>query len=333
MSLTSVLKSNPELCRRLGELLPASTLPNTQSLTMRAPPQSARYSLIGTAFDYLFRFEIGRRNPSVHRRDWVANRGVALAHLDASDGGKLALRWPAGVDPDSLLALADRSLEEAKTAEGHYATLLEPTSADVSTIARHSLNLATLDVIYRAGIIDPSLGFADPADLDDLVRLWEVIPFDNGMGVCLAENVWLNPTFGRFSIGIGGADADVVADTLLIDIKTTKNPQIRPHIPQLLGYAMLAGAYQSQESPEFPIIESIGVYFARQGTLVAIPLGEVRKNSHYPTVLEELLTHCDESPLTLRDVRLESAGDPGPRKAPAHRRETPRDQSRTKPHK
>lgn len=293
MSLTSVLKSNPDFSRRLSGLLPANSLPNLRNLTTQAPPQSARYSLIGTAFDYLFRFEVRRRNPSVHTKEWVANHGVALAHLDASGRGTSALQWPAGESRDALLALADRALREAKVAEEHYAGLGEPSSSDVSVIARHSLDLAKLDVIYRAGIIDPSLGSADTADVDDLVRLREVIPFDNGMGVCLAQKVWLNPTFGRLSVGIGGADADVVADSLLIDIKTTKNPQIRPHVPQLLGYAMLAAAYQSQESPEFPVIESVGVYFARQGTLVAMPLRAARSNSHYPALFQELLAHCE----------------------------------------
>ena len=37
-----------------------------------------------------------------------------------------------------------------------------------------------------------------------------------------SEKCYLNPTFGDASNLVGGADADIILDDMLIDIKTTK---------------------------------------------------------------------------------------------------------------
>ncbi len=68
----------------------------------------------------------------------------------------------------------------------------------------------------------------------------------------------LNPTFDG-SLGIGGADADLIIDGTLIDIKTTKEQRIRPDwLWQLLGYVLL-------DYSDHHRINGIGLYMARQG--------------------------------------------------------------------
>lgn len=50
------------------------------------------------------------------------------------------------------------------------------------------------------------------------------------------QRATLNPTFGEASALVGGADADFVIDHTLVDIKTTKYPELKREIPhQLVG--------------------------------------------------------------------------------------------------
>jgi len=311
MSLTSVLRSDRPLSRRLTSLVSVATAPRPGQLPLVAPPQTKHYQLVGTAFDYLFRFEVQRRNPSAKTQDWVAANAVEL--LKPVDlGDSVAIReWPGVEDVEALSAEADGLLNEAKTAHKLYLGVRDPSQAQIAQMALHALRLAKLDVIFRAGIVDPSLRSADPLDVQDLVLLCKTIPFEGPMSVCLDNRVWLNPTFGRYSAGIQGADADVVASSTLIDIKTTINPDVRPHLAQVIGYAMLAEAYRSNEDPAFPLLESVGIYFARQGRLVSLPMKPVRESPDFLGAFGALMDHCKNEPLTIDDVRsMKTTGKP-----------------------
>jgi hypothetical protein len=298
-----VLKTDRDLARRLGNLLPVTGLPHPSELPTRAPPRTKNYSLVGTAFDYLFRFEVQRRNPLANVKPWIAAAAVKLLRPTSSEEGAAVDEWSGIEDLGAVADQATRILMYAKSAHQRYLGILDPSETQVADVASHALRLAKLDVIFRAGIVDPALDSVDPLDVQDLVGLSKIIPFDESLAGCLAGNVWLNPTFGRFSAGIQGADADVIAETVLIDIKTTIKPDTRPHLAQLVGYAMLAEAYRSEEAPEFPRVESVGIYFARQGALVTAPMEPARKNPDFPEAVAALMVHCSETPLTMNDLR------------------------------
>lgn len=79
------------------------------------------------------------------------------------------------------------------------------------------------------------------------------------------SNPALNPTF-EGSGHIGGADADLILDTCLLDIKTETNPRVQNRtLYQLLGYVLL------DYGDEYGLDE-VGVYFSRQGTTLRWPL-------------------------------------------------------------
>jgi hypothetical protein len=81
----------------------------------------------------------------------------------------------------------------------------------------------------------------------------------------LTHPVVLNPTFAG-SRDIGGADADLIVDNCLIDIKATINPKLDVKwLYQVLGYVLLD--YEDEYH-----IQSIGLYLARQGELIQWPL-------------------------------------------------------------
>ena len=67
---------------------------------------------------------------------------------------------------------------------------------------------------------------------------------------------------------VGGADADLVVDSCLIDIKASVNPQIKAeYLYQLAGYLLL-------DYDDALHINSMAIYLARQGILFAWPVAD-----------------------------------------------------------
>ena len=258
--------------------------------------------LVGTAFDYLFRFEVQRRNPAAKSEDWIAGRAVKLLQPPLLGDAITIRKWFGVEDLEATADKAAQVLNQARSSHRKFLVTKSPSEEEVATLAMHALRLAKLDVIFRAGIVDPALESTDPLDVRDLVGLWNAIRFEGPMSVCLSHDVWLNPTFGQFSIGIQGADADLIASHLLIDIKTSINPDFRQHAAQLMGYAMLADAYRSSGAADFPTLESVGIYFARQGALVSLPLNAARDNPDFTGAFEALMEYCQNQPLTRPDL-------------------------------
>jgi hypothetical protein len=74
MSLTSFLL-NKDVQERFYQEFPMPRF--TTKLEILAPPLSNRYSLIGTAFDYLLRFYIKNLNPDVVSYKWIAEHSIS----------------------------------------------------------------------------------------------------------------------------------------------------------------------------------------------------------------------------------------------------------------
>ncbi|HEY9245715.1 MAG TPA: hypothetical protein VIO11_02605, partial [Candidatus Methanoperedens sp.] len=78
----------------------------------------------------------------------------------------------------------------------------------------------------------------------------------------------LNPTFGEGSKLVGGADADLLIDDTLIDIKTTKSLELsRDTFNQLVGYYILFKVGGIDGAPFKLGIENLGIYYSRYGEL------------------------------------------------------------------
>ena len=164
-------------------------------------------------------------------------------------------------------------------------------------IARYCYVLALFEEVARSGRLDvfPILGgheahvhrlLSIPTDewVDDLCNMSRL--FCERCEGLLSETVILNPTF-EGSRDVGGADADMIVGSCLIDIKATVNARIeRNWLYQLLGYVLLDYGDQYQ-------IDSVGVYLARQGILIRWPLrpligGLTGRLMHRPEYLQEL---------------------------------------------
>ncbi len=142
---------------------------------------------------------------------------------------------------------------------------------------RYCFVLALLEEVARTGRVDSLpvtgasanveslLGLAKSDLIDDLTELsWE---FYDGFNYLLGLPHVLNPKF-EGSIDIGGADADMIVDGTLVEIKTTARGEIRSDwIWQLLGYVLL-------DYSDVYHINSVGLYMARQCKLFKWDLDE-----------------------------------------------------------
>jgi hypothetical protein len=86
---------------------------------------------------------------------------------------------------------------------------------------------------------------------------------------------------------VGGADADLLIDGNLIDVKTTQKMRVeRRQLDQLVGYYLLSrigGVVGDVEGQE---IEQLSLYFSRHGQFVSFSTDAIRKNPRLDKVLE-----------------------------------------------
>jgi len=153
------------------------------------------------------------------------------------------------------------------------------------------LKISNLDTLYRkfrANFLPPNsdLYFTEPIpqqEVDDLLELYKAIPRDLFVG----DRVFLNPELSLLNRDIkpaprnlvgGGvkADADVIIDDLLLEVKTSKT-KITPYLPlqdfcQLMGYFALTSLRGKHQ------IKRLGIYYARFGHLFEFPIPRALPN-------------------------------------------------------
>jgi hypothetical protein len=280
MSLTSFLKLE-EVAAKVKPFRPK--LPRKIPVELKVEPRSNRHMLVGTAFDYLLRFELQRRAPHAVVERWVSENAPDRIWKQDGKGGKsfLPLRrddqgvvspatGPNLLSPEAeemAKEVAGRArcvVEKAKSTVAAYVRNTAPSRSEQAAVAAHAIRLAKLDELYRSGRFDPSFEEAAQEDVEDLLGMLDIAPF----GSLLHDKVLrLNPTFGETSRLVGGADCDLITGDLLVDFKTTKSPEMQANnLDQLLGYFLLA-RQQRRVEPAFPEINRVGLYFCRHAHL------------------------------------------------------------------
>jgi hypothetical protein len=266
MSLSSFVKE-PDVRDRLKPLRP--DVSRKIPVPLSAPPRSGRYAMVGVAFDYLLRFEIERRADRCTSRGWVAEHAPQL--LDEAAAGTVSLRVlvPGGGPPSTepppggfrrAARRVQRRVDEARDVFLEYIFAEAPTGVERERAAACAIMLAKLDLVFRAGCYDTEFDHADPEDVADLLAMLSAAPFDL---LAPAARIELNPVFGDASFAVGGADADIIAGDLLIDVKTSKQDRIQAEdLDQLLGYLLLARRAR-REQRRFPLVRRAGLYYAR----------------------------------------------------------------------
>jgi hypothetical protein len=278
MSLTTFL-GMPDVAAKVKPLHPK--LPRKIPAQLMIEPRSNRYMLVGTAFDYLLRFELQRRAPHALSDRWVAElapdilwqrgeKGGSFTHVFKDANGVISV--VRGSDPgigDEELAreTSERArsvVDKAKSAFAAYLKTKAPTLAEQTELARHAIRLAKLEELYRRNHLDPTFEEAAQEDADDLVSMLAIVPFES----LLHDKVLvLNPSFGEASHLVGGTDADLISGNILVDFKATKRSEMQAtDLDSLFAFFLLARE-QRRIDGKFPEISRAGFYFCRHAHL------------------------------------------------------------------
>jgi len=248
MSLTSFIKGSQDY----RDLIRNSFVkPKFNAGSLIAEPSTVNYGLVGTAFDYLLRFKIEREN-KCETRPWIASilKHSSLAEINIEARARLNLYLKTGKMTKTLMASA--------------------------------LKLATIDNVFRSGQSADQIGIVNPLDLVDLANLYKLIDADKFKS---KKSCYLNPTFGIGSELVNDADADLIIDGALIDIKTTiKSDFKREYFEQLIGYFLLH--IIDCEHRNVPVsIRKLGIYFSRHGCLFLMNVADLIDESRLPSIV------------------------------------------------
>lgn len=240
---------------------------------------------VGTAFDYLVRFMI-RPTPA---NDLNARRGAENLARRRDCPRRVPDAWP------DLAALLDRIAGN------------QPTATDLT---RPCFALALYEQLWRTPYRDdwplPALGPAAslshvldlcPSEAaDDLIQLAHLLQ-QRAPELLTDPEAILNPTFAG-SEAVGGADADLIANRTLVEIKTTRRAHAHwaADLRQLVSYLLL-------DWDDRYGIERVGLYYARQGLLLTWTIGELLD------VLAGKPTNLDHLRARFREVCEQIAAD------------------------
>lgn len=276
MSLTSFV-ARKEIREKIRQEFTKPSFTMTKDLL--ASPQTKRYSLVGMAFDYLLRFHVQRLNKNAIERTWAAAQGLnklaSQSCYDLTDADTNVSIYQESADYEIGKSILDR----AKCARDTYLQHGKVTKS----LLESAIGLAKLEVIYRSGYIDENLGEVDPADIRDLKKLLSVAPSDDfkAKKVCV-----LNPNFGLGSHMVRGADADLVIDDTLVEIKTTKSNKLKPeYFDQLIGYLALHDIWGADGAVIKMRIGKIAIYFSRYAQWCEIAVNRIIDQKAYSKFL------------------------------------------------
>lgn len=286
MSLTSILSYSDKKHKAFRDFLKKSfPLPKFKSNELiKCEPQTRNFMLIGKAYDYLLRFTLENKyEEKVFSSSWVSEKALTHFVVDEKynvkdEGFQRFYRYNKAVH--------EKYLRSKKFYNLFIKNEISITNKD---LVESTLFLARLDDVYRRGSIMKeylTLNSEDELDITDLTNLIK----DCSLKKFNPEHkLILNPTFGKASNFIGGADADFIVDDLLVDIKVTKDLRLtRPIFNQLVGYYLLhlIGGVDNHKDVE---IKRLGVYFARHDVLWSIGVDELGDKELFKEAINVLI--------------------------------------------
>lgn len=278
MSLTSLLRSDNQIRGLFKMFFDKPRLPPGPD--MQAPPKTKNYQMIGTAFDYLLRFEVARLNrdktDKERRGGWVADSAIDL------------------IRDVELQEEARKMVVTARERRDQYIS----TGQVTDNLLRSVINLARLDPIFRAGRGHNYIGSEiESGDIEDLRQLLALVPRDQ---FTAEERCLLNPTFGTGSMLVRGADADLMIDDAIIDVKTTKKWSVRRRMfNQLLGYYTLLQIDKIEHVDPKPKMQRLCIYFSRHGVVHSYQIQDLIGKGDFEEFKEKFETRCEELRPTL----------------------------------
>ncbi|MEN6519302.1 MAG: hypothetical protein ABFC38_14200 [Methanospirillum sp.] len=256
MSLTSRLNDPPIRQRFTEEFKKPRVSINAPIL---ATPISKDPNLVGMAFDYLLRYHIGRLNRVKQIPEkWIAYTAYRL----------IETKFPGS----ELARNAEHTIIRGRIESERF----HGSGELPETLLTSCCELAQVERIYRSKFSVVETTKIGEDEIEDLRQLYSILDKD---AFVATSRCLLNPTFGDASLLVGGADADLIIDDLLVDIKTTKKIEVsRDYFNQLIGYALLHQINQQNHGnvrdPDASL-SRVGIYFSRYAYLWTVNLDDI----------------------------------------------------------
>ena len=278
MSLTSIMKGG--LSKVVVANIPIPRDQFSGSKDCLACPRTRNYSLVGTAFDYLVRSELKRLHPGAIENGFIAENSIALVDKRIMLSGHF----------QALNArIGEKELHSMKNTAVKYRVERSAFIANGilnDDFIEATIRFARMDVVFRAGLYDDVEKEVESLDIEDMRALYNLIPEELKKP---DKGILLDPTFGKASAKVGGADVDLIIGDIMVDIKTTKDMKLDEYLwSQIVGYLILVDEAHRNEGA-LPKIENLGLYFSRYGYLWKIKASYVRENRNYGEVKKKLL--------------------------------------------
>lgn len=214
-------------------------------------------SLVGTAFDYGFRWTLGPLDANALVAMQGAQRGSSVGWVMLMPVVVRNVVERGNATPDTRIrvqcAIILAWFEQNYRNPFHMPRVLE--SLDPGEKWENT---------EPERIVENLFSWIPEGEVRDIIQLLDTVP--DLWGDDLKRPFILNPTFDGSS-DVGGADADWIVDGVLYDCKVSKRkrPFQRWMLLQNLGYVFL------DYSGKYPV-EKIGWYFARQRMRIRMPL-------------------------------------------------------------
>ncbi|MCD8327033.1 MAG: hypothetical protein LUC90_10250 [Lachnospiraceae bacterium] len=250
-------------------------------------------TLAGTAFDYAARF-ITARYAGGNCGEENEVTSTATAELNSFYGLVAVQKMIGG---EAYKKMHDRYVELLSRVKAYF----KQPEADHSILSEPCCYFARLEHIYRSGGILPKDGYEvllknEPQEVyDDLKRLCDVFfeTFITSGIVHKGSKVVFNPTFGKESTLLGGADADIFIDGVLYDFKAAKESRYRwQEVAQIYVYYLLHDLnvmtelglctetdYEKKAQSQHMIaegIDKIALYKARFGVIESLDVSLIK---------------------------------------------------------
>ena len=244
MSLTSILRKErgrTNLKNWFRHYFPNPGLKIKMDIIVSPVNSSGAYNgEIGTALDYLMRFNLERLNKKnyIAKDHWVAEAGLELILIpfEIQKTKEITIGFYRDRQVNRIQFKKFLETEYDKTKKNYKKFIKD--GKFTNDLIKSAIFLAKLDIKFRTGITDSNLDNIEQEKIEEILKLINIVPWKIFKA---KKHCYLNPTFGIGSLLVGGADADLIIDNTLIDIKSSRNLKLgREDLSQIIGYYLLS---------------------------------------------------------------------------------------------
>jgi hypothetical protein len=221
------------------------------------------FSVVGAAYEMWFRFHLQKLHQI--QKDVGLNENMKYGLLKYKQDNPLDF---------------DSKKEKVISAWAFCTDYIHQERVNNRVLLESCMELGLMDLYYHGNVM---LGYTEQ-ELYELYRLIQYA-YPYVVKTFIGGNFHCNPDFGRWGLAMEGADADIILDDLLFDIKTvTQNgydERFIGYTHQIIGYYCLA-----QLEGNYPDIQKLGIYFARHNQLIYFHIDDLKNQFDFKAFLE-----------------------------------------------